>query len=62
VFACAACAVWDKLFGTFEPEGEEAVYGITTPTTTVRATCMLPCVCAVYGLSLSLFLFLCVCE
>jgi sterol desaturase/sphingolipid hydroxylase (fatty acid hydroxylase superfamily) len=23
--------VWDKLFGTFEPEGEEVVYGITKP-------------------------------
>lgn len=23
--------VWDKLFGTFEPEGEPVVYGITTP-------------------------------
>jgi sterol desaturase/sphingolipid hydroxylase (fatty acid hydroxylase superfamily) len=24
---------WDKLFGTFEPEGEEVVYGITKPLT-----------------------------
>lgn len=23
--------LWDKLFGTFEPEGEEVVYGITKP-------------------------------
>lgn len=23
--------VWDKLFGTFEPEGEEVVYGVTEP-------------------------------
>jgi hypothetical protein len=23
--------VWDRLFGTFEPEGEEVVYGLTTP-------------------------------
>ncbi|MCB9652472.1 MAG: sterol desaturase family protein, partial [Deltaproteobacteria bacterium] len=23
--------IWDKLFGTFEPEGEEVVYGITEP-------------------------------
>ncbi|MFO0726712.1 MAG: sterol desaturase family protein [Myxococcota bacterium] len=23
--------IWDKLFGTFEPEGEEVIYGITRP-------------------------------
>eukprot|EP01112_Ceratiomyxa_fruticulosa_P007928 TRINITY_DN2065_c0_g1_i1.p1 TRINITY_DN2065_c0_g1~~TRINITY_DN2065_c0_g1_i1.p1 ORF type:complete len:451 (+),score=71.13 TRINITY_DN2065_c0_g1_i1:381-1733(+) len=23
--------IWDKMFGTFEPEGEEVVYGLTTP-------------------------------
>lgn len=23
--------IWDKLFGTFEPEGEEVVYGVTEP-------------------------------
>lgn len=23
--------IWDRMFGTFEPEGEEVVYGITTP-------------------------------
>ncbi len=23
--------IWDRLFGTFEPEGEKVVYGITTP-------------------------------
>jgi hypothetical protein len=26
-----ALIIWDKLFGTFEPEGEEVVYGITKP-------------------------------
>lgn len=26
--------VWDRLFGTFEPEGERVVYGITRPTKT----------------------------
>jgi hypothetical protein len=28
--------VWDRLFGTFEPESEEAIYGITHAPTTVR--------------------------
>ncbi|MEL6187762.1 MAG: sterol desaturase family protein, partial [Myxococcota bacterium] len=23
--------IWDKMFGTFEPEGEEVVYGVTEP-------------------------------
>jgi hypothetical protein len=23
--------IWDKLFGTFEPEGEKVVYGVTKP-------------------------------
>ena len=23
--------IWDRLFGTFEPEGQRAVYGVTTP-------------------------------
>jgi alkylglycerol monooxygenase len=27
----ATFIIWDKLFGTFEPEGEEVAYGITTP-------------------------------
>lgn len=26
-----ALIIWDKMFGTFEPEGEEVVYGITKP-------------------------------
>jgi sterol desaturase/sphingolipid hydroxylase (fatty acid hydroxylase superfamily) len=25
--------IWDKLFGTFEPEGEKVVYGVTKPPT-----------------------------
>ena len=28
--------VWDKLFGTFEPEGEKVVYGITKPLNSVN--------------------------
>ena len=26
-----ALIIWDRMFGTFEPEGEPVVYGITTP-------------------------------
>lgn len=29
-----ALIIWDKMFGTFEPEGEEVVYGITKPLNT----------------------------
>lgn len=28
--------IWDKMFGTFEPEGEKVVYGITTPLNSVN--------------------------
>lgn len=28
-----AFIIWDRMFGTFEPEDEEVVYGITVPTT-----------------------------
>lgn len=28
--------IWDKLFGTFEPEGEKVVYGVTKPPTSNR--------------------------
>lgn len=35
VFVCRLCItgnfiIWDKMFGTYEPEKDEVVYGITT--------------------------------
>ena len=28
--------IWDRLFGTYEPEGEAVVYGITDPVNSIN--------------------------